>query len=250
METRCYASDGSYGCVEVASTQDSLNRITGQRQRREASIQKKLHPALPEILTVFRAAEKEWKILKESDRTPEKRGEIERRLDEKLEAIDRKYSGPVQAPKGTFGVEAAFREKTLASQSESAAVAEYLHWNRHKTSFGKDVRGMQDKDYAASTRVQRTLHDFEMLRCNQGPVKPFKGGREGTDHWDFFLVGWGLGLEKLSPEELADFCDKHCLCGSDNHNPDNLKQQRIRFKKALKSSMSASENIAKPEKKS
>jgi hypothetical protein len=72
------------------------------------------------------------------------------------------------------------------------------------------------------------------LRCNQGPLKPFKGGRYGTDHWDFLVMGWGLGLEKLTPEELADFANEHCLCGSNNHSPDNLKQQRIRVSKAIK----------------
>jgi hypothetical protein len=41
-----------------------------------------------------------------------------------------------------------------------------------------------------------------------------------------------LGLEKLSPEELADFADWYCPCGKKNHNADNLKQLRLRFKKA------------------
>jgi hypothetical protein len=86
------------------------------------------------MFTEFRAAEKAWNVLKRSDQTPERREQIERQLNEKLDLIQRRYSGPIQAPKGTFGVEAVFREGTLASQSESSAVAEYLHWNRHKIS--------------------------------------------------------------------------------------------------------------------
>lgn len=211
----------------------SSDRAIEQVKKRRAAIKEKIHPALPDIFSEFRAAEKAWKVLKQSDRTPERRREIERQLDEKLELIERRYSGPVQAPKGTFGVEAVFTKDTLASQSESAAVAEYLHWNRHKTSLERDVQEMQSKDYGASTRVQRTFQDYEILRCDQGPVKPFKGGREGTDHWDFLMMGWGLGLQNLSLEELADFADEYCLCGRKNHNPDNLKQQRLRVKKAL-----------------
>lgn len=202
-------------------------------ERRRESIQKKIHPALPEIYTELRAAEDLWKSLKHFDRTPERRQEIERTVDEKLEAIQSRYPGTFQPPKGSFAVEAVFREETLASQSESAAVAEYLHWNRHKTPFERDAQQMQAKDHAASKRVQRSFQDFETLRCEVGPVKPFKGGQGGTDHSDFFLTGWDLGLKSLSLDELADFADQHCFCGGTEHTPDNLKQQLIRFKQAL-----------------
>jgi uncharacterized protein YdcH (DUF465 family) len=212
---------------------DSTDRAIDRLKKRRAAVKEKIHPALPEIFSEFRAAERAWKILKQSDRTPERLGEIQRQLDEKLGSIEHRYSGPVQAPPGTFGVEAVFTKQTMTSQSESAAVAEYLHWNRHKTPLEQDVHEMQSKDYAASTRVQRTLQDYEVLRCDQGPVKPFKGGQDGTDHWDFLVMGWGLGLQNLSPEELADFADNYCLCGRKDHNPDNLKQQRLRVKKAL-----------------
>ena len=211
----------------------SSDRAKDQVERRRESIQKKIHRALPEIYTEFRAAENLRKSLKHFDRTPERLQEIQRQLDEKLESIERRYSGPEQAPKGTFAVETVFREETLASQSESAAVAEYLHWNRHKTPFERDAQQMQAKDHKASKRVQRSFQDFETLRCEVGQVKPFKGGQSGTDHSDFFLIGWGLGLENLSLEELADFADQYCICGGTEHSPDNLKQQRIRFKQAL-----------------
>jgi hypothetical protein len=134
--------------------------------------------------------------------------------------ILRSYSGPVQSPKGTFGVEGIYSENALAAGSKEAAV-EYVHWHRHKKPFEKGTKEMNAKDYEASCRVQRTFSDYEMLRCGQGPIKPFKGD---ADHWDFFSIGWGLSLESLSPEELADFADWYCLCGERNHNADNLKQ--------------------------
>ena len=78
-----------------------------------------------------------------------------------------------------------------------------------------------------------------MLRSGQGPIKPFKGD---ADHWDFLAIGWGLGLEKLSPEELADFADWYCLCGEGSHSPDNLKQQRLRFKRAREEALELEES--------
>ena len=58
-----------------------------------------------------------------------------------------------------------------------------------------------------------------------------------------------LGLQSLSPEELADFADEYCLRGRTDYSPDNLKQQRLRVKKALEGSMAASESTKKSGKK-
>jgi hypothetical protein len=198
-------------------------------KERLAAIGKKIHPALPELLNALKEAEAAWNSLSASDQTPERFRKIESQYEEKLERIRRRYSGPVQSPKGTFGVEGIYTENTLNSGSEKAPVAEYVHWNRHKKPLGKDTQEMNAKNHAASRRVQRTFSDYEMLRCGQGPIKPFKGD---TDHWDFFALSWGLGLENLTSEELADFADAYCLCGSTRHKADNLKQQRIRFRKA------------------
>lgn len=208
---------------------DSSERAIGAIKKRIAAIQEKVHPALPELLTAFRDAEEAWKSLSIPERTPERIQKIEQEFDSALDRIQRRYSGPVQAPRGTFGVEGIYTKSALKSGSEAAAVAEYVHWHRHKKPFGKDTQQMNAKHHAASCRIQRTFADYEMLRCGQGAIKPFKGD---VDHWDFFATGWGLGLEKLSPEELADFADWYCLCGEKSHSADNLKQQRLRFKRA------------------
>jgi hypothetical protein len=50
---------------------------------------------------------------------------------------------------------------------------------------------------------------------------------------------WGLGVEELTQEELADFFDKYCPCGAKGHDPDALKKHRGRFKKALQKSLAA-----------
>jgi hypothetical protein len=209
-------------------------RAARRLARRRAAIERKIHPALPKMVEAFRRAEMAWQSLNELDRTPETRREIEDKVDAELASIQRLYSGPVQVPEGTFGVEGIYSEAALGAESvsEYASAAEYLHWHRHVEPLEADLQKMQAKDYKASTRVQRTFGDLEILRCKEGRLKPFKGGARGTDHWDFFAMGWGLGLEQLTPEELADFANLYCICRSTEHDADNLKQQRLRFKKA------------------
>jgi hypothetical protein len=225
---------------------DSAGRTIKAIEKRVTAIELKIHPALPKMFDALREAEVTRRSLAPRDRTPERLREIDNRFEADLDRIYRSYSGPVQSPKGTFGVEGIYSERTLASGSEKAAVAEYVHWHRHKKPLGGDTQKMNAKDHVASRRVQRTFSDYEMLRCGQGPIKPFKGD---ADHWDFFAIGWGLGLEKLSPEELADFADWYCLCGERSHNADNLKQQRLRFKKAREEALELeqSQNEQKPE---
>jgi hypothetical protein len=137
----------------------STDRAIDRLKKRRAAIKEKIHPALPEIFSEFRAVERAWQLLKQSDRTPERLGEIQRLLDEKLGSIEHRYSGPVQAPPGTFGVEAVFTKQTMTSQSESAAVAEYLHWNRHKTPLEQDVHEMQSKDWHELTAASECFPD-------------------------------------------------------------------------------------------
>ena len=225
---------------------DPVERTIKGIENRVAAIQRKIHPALPELLNALKEAEAAWKSLSTSDRRPGRLKEIETQFEEELDRIQRKYSGPVQPPKGTFGVEGIYSESALTSGPEEAAVAEYVHWHRHKKSFGKDTQGMKAKDHAASRRVQRTFSDYEMLRCGQGPIKPFKGD---ADRWDLFAAGWGLGLEQLSPEELADFADWYCFCGGKEHNADNLKQQRLRFKKAREKQLTLNPNNVRASKR-
>lgn len=213
---------------------DSAEHAIEGIRKRLTAIQQKIHPALPELLNALKAADAEWKSLSACERTPQRLAEIERKFDKELERIHCTYSGPVQSPKGTFGVEGIYSETALASESHGAAVVEYVHWHRHQKSLENDVQAMTAKNHAASQRVQRTFSDYEQLRCGAGPIKPFT---IDMDHWDFFAAGWGLGLERLSPEELADFADWYCICGGTEHNADNLKQQALRFKKARKEAL-------------
>jgi len=208
---------------------DAAQRTIEAIKRRLARINAKIHPALPELMIALRGAEASRRGLGPKDRTPERLLEIEQRFEADLERIQQTHSGPKKLPKGTFGVEGIYSEQALESGSKPRAIAEYVHWHRHNRSLHQDVEKMKAKDHAASRRFQRTFSDYELHRCEQGPIKAFK---IDADHWDFIALGWGLGLEKLSPEELADFADWYCPCGGKSHDADNLKQLRLRFKKA------------------
>src|SRR6185437_5567377 len=108
--------------------------------------------------------------------------------------------------------------------SDDYGKIEQLHWMRHGTSLKADVAKMQAEDFKASARIRRTWNDLEELRQGHD-IRPFKNNLE---HANVFQILWGLGIEKLSPTELADFFDRYCPCGHD-HDLKALKNQRKRF---------------------
>jgi hypothetical protein len=42
-----------------------------------------------------------------------------------------------------------------------------------------------------------------------------------------------MGVERLTQEELADFANDVCLCGSKQHSPENLRKLRTRILRFL-----------------
>jgi len=105
---------------------------------------------------------------------------------------------------------------------------EHLHWRRHQERLHEDLRREQADDLVAIQRVNRTMNDYLRWR-QQRLVTPFK---IDPDHWTLFEIGFDLGLNKLSSEELADCFDAVCPCGR-SHDADALKKQRTRFRAAI-----------------
>jgi hypothetical protein len=70
---------------------------------------------------------------------------------------------------------------------------------------------------------------MERIRCGK-PIRPFKGNLE---HQSMFESFWGFGIERLNPDELADFFDQFCPCASEGHDPDALKKHRARFARSI-----------------
>jgi hypothetical protein len=106
-----------------------------------------------------------------------------------------------------------------------------MHFVRYGIPLRADLKKREHGDWKATKRVLRTEWKYEELRCHQ---KTFSGKFKcDFDHWQMFVVLWSLGIEELTPEELADFFDWFCYCGEE-HSAEGLKKQRGRLQKLLK----------------
>lgn len=199
--------------------------------KRWDSVESKCHAAIFELAIVYKESAEARKSLGPNPPAALIE-EIERRYEARLTEIFLRHSGPVPPEPDRFAAQTVFSEISLNSLSDDNGSIELQHWDRHKIPLRFDVEKMADKNWDASRRVQRTIADLEQLRCGKGPILPFKFQIE---HADIFLTLWGLGIEKLSPEEMADFFDRFCPCGCDGHDPSALKNQRRRFRKILES---------------
>jgi hypothetical protein len=202
---------------------------------RRRSIGAKCHPAMSELAQVLGDS---IEALKSLGPNPSKEAiaEIQTELDERIGEIQRQYSGPVSPAPNTFAAQTIFSKSAMESESDALGVVEWLHWERHRVPMQPDAKAMHNRDWDASRRLQRTMHDLEQLRCGKGPIQPFK---VDMDHWSFFEVLWCSGIEGLTPDELAIFFDDFCPCCSEMHEPESLKKQRARFRKALEAEIQA-----------
>jgi len=105
---------------------------------------------------------------------------------------------------------------------------ERLHWKRHREPLHQDLERECADDLDAIHRVNRTRDDYLKWRRKE-PVMDFK---VDPDHWTLFEIGFDLGLNGLSSEELANCFDAVCPCGC-SHDADALKKQRARFRVAI-----------------
>jgi len=207
-------------------------------EKRHESIVAKCHPAIFELAQLGKEIVEGLNTLPPNP-PPQLVAEIEARLERRTEEIHRRYSGTNPPPPNTFAAQSIFSEEALTSESDGQGVAEWMHWKRHRTPAKQDAQKSRAKDWEASKRLQRTSADFEQVRCGKGPVQHFKNAtKDGLEHSTMFEILWGLGLEKFTPEELADFFDSYCPCGSDGHDPEALKKQRDRFRKTVSVSTS------------
>ena len=203
-----------------------VKRVEALAERRKVSIWRKCHPAFFELAPLWKQSVEGMRALgpnPPADRVREIQLELERRLEE----IERKYSGPIPPPPNTFAAQTIFRFEQNVSDDES--MSDFVHFARHKVPLRTDLKGREEKNWSSANRVLRTAADLEQLRCGRR-IRPFKGNPE---HWDMFQNFWGFGLEKLTPEEMADVFDLYCPCDCGGHDPDALKKHLGRFKKAI-----------------
>src|SRR5215472_15512428 len=195
-------------------------------QRQEATVAK-CHPAIFELAQAWKESIRALHSL--GPQPPaELVTEIDARFERRTEEIRLKYSGNVAPRENTFGAQIVFSGKALDSKTDDLGVAEWIHFERHRTPLKVDLEKRAAKDYKASRRLLRTAGDCEALRCNR-KIQPFKGELE---HRNVFETLWGFGLESLTPEELAFFYDEYCPCAK-VHDPDALKKSRNRVRSFL-----------------
>jgi hypothetical protein len=203
-----------------------VQRVKELAERRRESIIRKCHPALFELAPLWKESIIAFQALGQN--TPEGLvAEIERKFEKRLEEIQRKYSGPHPPAPNTFAAQVIFRNE--ANMSDADGITDWIHFERHKIPLKDDLKGRQNKKWDSTNRVLRTVSDMEQLRCGKR-IRPFKGNLEHQCMFDSF---WGFGIEKLSPDELADFFDSFCPCGRGGHDPDALKKHRARFKRTI-----------------
>jgi hypothetical protein len=210
-----------------------VQRVEDLAEKRRNSIQLKCHPALFELAPLWKESITEFKRL--GPNAPKERlAELEQKFDKRLEEIHAKYSGPIPPAPNTFAAQTIFRNGE--NMSDTDGIADWVHFDRHKVPLKHDLERRENRDWSSTSRVLRTATDMEQLRCGK-PIRPFKGNLE---HQSMFESFWGFGLERLSPDELADFFDQFCPCAREGHDPDALKKHRARFARAIAPSIKPS----------
>lgn len=205
-----------------------------RRRMRWISIQQKCHPVVFDMSQLWKESIEDLK--KASDNPSKEAVEaLEARFLERAREINNRYPDLKELKADEFCAQNIFSEPMLTSKSTSQGITEWLHFERHRIPMKRDMELMKAGDWDASQRVQRTIRDIEQIRCGKGPIRPFQGNLE---HSNIFETMWGLGVEKLTQEELADFFDRYCPCG-EAHDPGALKKHRERFRKALEGAIVA-----------
>lgn len=109
-------------------------------------------------------------------------------------------------------------------RSISKELLEWLCWNRYRRPLWQITLEDAAGDREASKKIERIIADGNRLRYGEG-IASFKSH---LDHSALLRMGFPLGLDKLTAEELADCFEAVCPCEIE-HTADGLKKQRKRL---------------------
>jgi hypothetical protein len=190
----------------------------------------KIHPALVDFATLYKESVAAWKALGPNP-SWERIAPIDEKRQEKLEEIRKKYA---DVRLGSSAFDLIYVDGPTAwppsQRDKDQGFLENTYWKHYKEPLWIALQKVQQGDINAYRRVTRIGEYYQRRRVGQGPMKPAKGD---PDHSDLLEMGLDMGLDRLTPEELADFFDAFCPCGK-IHDADALKKQRLRTRKALR----------------
>jgi hypothetical protein len=200
------------------------------KRRTPGSWKAKTQPALVDFATLYKESVAALKALGPNP-SWEGIASIEEKRGEKLEEFRKKYA---DVPLGASAFDLIYVGGPggwpPSQRDMDQGLLENLYWKHYKEPLWIALQKAEQGDMNAYRRVTRICEQYQLRRFSQGPMKPAKGD---PDHSDLLEMGLEMGLDKLSPEELADFFDAFCPCGK-IHDADALKKQRLRTRKALR----------------
>jgi len=130
----------------------------------------------------------------------------------------------------------------LGSTDPSVALADagfmvhWLAWNR----WGKTLEQLVKEDRRgvekSSRQLLSVLQGFQEWRYGKQDAEDLKT-KFDREHGTLIMWGLDFGVAKLSQEELADFANEMCFCGSKQHSPENLRKLRARILILLETAM-------------
>lgn len=216
----------------------------------------KLHPAFVEMANAYTKFMLELEaILEEAHRAEEaaganmspgeksqiaarvvsRRDELMSRFEKKIAEIDNRHK-PLAASPLCYPYLTDLPKETPIEERDAQTLFDWIHWERHHQSANKDAEADSQGDLEAWQRLARTGTDWRTITFKKGPIKPFQGG---IYHQDLLGIGlsFATGMEKLTAEELADFFDTYCPCGTEIHDSGALRKQCLRLVKDLENAV-------------
>lgn len=193
------------------------------------SWKQKVNSGFLESALIYKESVEAWKALGPNP-PAELVAPIHTRVQEKLEGIRKSYpdlglhssmfdmiyvEGPPGWPPSQRDLDQGFLEN--------------LYWKHYREPLWIALQKVKSGDLQAYRRVMRVGEDYQRHQFNKGPIKPAKGD---PDHSALLEMGLDMGLNELTPEDLADCFDVICPCGK-SHDADALKKQRLRIRTAF-----------------
>jgi hypothetical protein len=203
---------------------DSLSSV--KKRERQKSWKEKVHPALPEILLIYKDSQETLSGSGPNQLTQDAQKRRARVLQTREDLLKR-Y--PELQPGSPSNHITAASARFTSQRDNLLGILEWLCWRRFGQPLATLVAEEKAGNLVAHDKVSRLRNELWHLVHGRGSIEPFKGN---SRHSEIMELGLNLGLGALTDEELADCFDEFCRCGKE-HDPDALKKQRARVRKQL-----------------